>query len=131
MKRIYLLNPDAIEEFNKKVKIYNKLLAKKYFSGKENDKELEKNIKECKYYIGELLKENTFDYLDDVDISEIKDKFHEENTIRELLNRSYLNNEQVELLINKLKEEKEDYSKLISFLRISIKKNFALVMFYE
>lgn len=131
MKKIYLLSYDVIEEFNQKVKLYNKLLAKKYLSGKENDIELVKSINECKLYIMEILNENNFDYLEDVDISEIKDKFNEVSPIRELLNRNYLNNEQVELLINKLKEEKEDYSKLISFLRVSIKRNLAVVMFYE
>jgi len=121
----------VLEDFNKNIKLYNKLLVKKHLLGKENDNELVKSINDCKSYIMEILEKNNFDYLEDIDISIIKDKFNEESPIRELLNRNYLNNEQVELLKNKLEEEKDDYSKLIKLLRVSIKKNLAIVMFYE
>lgn len=131
MKRVYLLNLSELEEFNKKIKLYNKLLAKKYLLSNEDNKELLESIEVCKSYIKELLNKNSFDYLEDIDISIIKDKFNEDNPIRNLLNKNYLNKGEVGLLINKLEEEKEDYSELIRFLRISIKKNLALVMFYE
>lgn len=131
MKKVYLLNLSELEEFNKKIKLYNKLLAKKHLLNQENNKELLESINVCKSYIKELLINDSFDYLEDIDISIVKDKFNEENTIRALLNKNYLNINEVELLIDKLEEETEDYSELIRFLRISIKKNLALVMFYE
>ncbi|MBD7916072.1 hypothetical protein H9660_13035 [Clostridium sp. Sa3CUN1] len=131
MKKVYLLNLSELEEFNKKIKLYNKLLAKKHLLNQENNKELLESINVCKSYIKELLSNDSFDYLEDIDISIVKDKFNEENTIRDLLNKNYLNSNEVQLLIDKLEEEKEDYSELIRFLRISIKKNLALVMFYE
>lgn len=130
MKKIYLLNLSELEEFNKKIKLYNKLLSKKYLLNEENNKELLESINVCKSYIKELLN-NSFDYLENVDISTIKDKFNEENPIRNLLNKNYLNNNEVNFLIDKLNDENDDYSDLIRFLRISIKKNFAVVMFYE
>ena len=131
MKKVYLLNLSELAEFNKKIKLYNKLLAKKHLLNQENNKELLESINVCKSYIKELLSNDSFDYLEDIDISIVKDKFNEENTIRDLLNKNYLNSNEVQLLIDKLEEEKEDYSELIRFLRISIKKNLALVMFYE
>lgn len=131
MKKMYLLNLSELEEFNKKIKLYNKLLAQKHLLNQGDNKELLESINIYKSYIKEILNNNSFDYLDDVDISIVKEKFNEENPVRDLLNKNYLNNNEVELLIDKLKEEREDYSDLIRFLRISIKKNLAVVMFYE
>lgn len=130
MKKVYLLNINELEEFNKKTKLYNKLLAKKHLLNQEDNKELLESINICKSYIKEILN-NSFDYLEEVDISIIKEKFNEENPIRDSLNKNYLNNKEVESLIDKLEEETEDYSELIRFLKISIKKNLAVVMFYE
>ena len=72
MKRMYLLEKDLIADFNKKIKLYNRLIAKKYLKSVEKNDVLEQGILDCKAEIINLLEKNNFYFLDDVDIKLIK-----------------------------------------------------------
>lgn len=44
MKRMYLLEKDLIADFNKKIKLYNRLIAKKYLKSVEKNDVLEQEF---------------------------------------------------------------------------------------
>ena len=46
MKRMYLLEKDLIADFNKKIKLYNRLIAKKYLKSVEKNDVLEQGVQE-------------------------------------------------------------------------------------
>ena len=62
MKRMYLLEKDLIADFNKKIKLYNRLIAKKYLKSVEKNDVLEQGILDCKAEIINLLENNNFDF---------------------------------------------------------------------
>ena len=126
MKRMYLLEKDLIADFNKKIKLYNRLIAKKYLKSVEKNDVLEQGILDCKAEIINLLENNNFDFLDDVDIKVIKNEY----IVRQLLDKNYINSDQVKILIEELDKSKENSENLIRFLRISLKKDLSVVMFY-
>ena len=128
MKRMYLLEKDLIADFNKKIKLYNRLIAKKYLKSVEKNDVLEQGILDCKAEIINLLENNNFDFLDDVDIKVIKNEYND--IVRQLLDKNYINSDQVKILIEELDKSKENSENLIRFLRISLKKDLSVVMFY-
>lgn len=131
MKRMYLLEKDLIADFNKKIKLYNRLIAKKYLKSVEKNDVLEQGILDCKAEIINLLENNNFDFLDDVDIKVIKNEYNDDDDIvRQLLDKNYINSDQVKILIEELDKSKENSENLIRFLRISLKKDLSVVMFY-
>lgn len=131
MKRMYLLEKDLIADFNKKIKLYNRLIAKKYLKSVEKNDVLEEGILDCKAEIINLLENNNFDFLDDVDIKVIKNEYNDDDDIvRQLLDKNYINSDQVKILIEELDKSKENSENLIRFLRISLKKDLSVVMFY-
>lgn len=129
MKRMYLLEKDLIADFNKKIKLYNRLIAKKYLKSVEKNDVLEQGILDCKAEIINLLENNNFDFLDDVDIKVIKNEYNDD-IVRQLLDKNYINSDQVKILIEELDKSKENSENLIRFLRISLKKDLSVVMFY-
>lgn len=129
MKRMYLLEQDLIADFNKKIKLYNRLIAKKYLKSVEKNDVLEQGILDCKAEIINLLENNNFDFLDDVDIKVIKNEYNDD-IVRQLLDKNYINSDQVKILIEELDKSKENSENLIRFLRISLKKDLSVVMFY-
>ena len=130
MKRMYLLEKDLIADFNKKIKLYNRLIAKKYLKSVEKYDVLEQGILDCKAEIINLLENNNFDFLDDVDIKVIKNEYNDDDIVRQLLDKNYINSDQVKILIEELDKSKENSENLIRFLRISLKKDLSVVMFY-
>ena len=124
MKRMYLLEKDLIADFNKKIKLYNRLIAKKYLKSVEKNDVLEQGILDCKAEIINLLENNNFDFLDDVDIKVIKNEYNDDDIVRQLLDKNYINSDQVKILIEELDKSKENSENLIRFLRISLKKRF-------
>lgn len=130
MKRMYLLEKDLIADFNKKIKLYNRLIAKKYLKSVEKNDVLEQGILDCKAEIINLLENNNFDFLDDVDIKVIKNEYNDDDIVRQLLDKNYINSDQVKILIEELDKSKENSENLIRFLRISLKKDLSVVMFY-
>ena len=101
MKRMYLLEKDLIADFNKKIKLYNRLIAKKYLKSVEKNDVLEQGILDCKAEIINLLENNNFDFLDDVDIKVIKNEYNDD-IVRQLLDKNYINSDQVKILIEEL-----------------------------
>ena len=91
MKRMYLLEKDLIADFNKKIKLYNRLIAKKYLKSVEKNDVLEQGILDCKAEIINLLENNNFDFLDDVDIKVIKNEYNDDDIVRQLLDKNYIN----------------------------------------
>ena len=130
MKRMYLLEKDLIADFNKKIKLYNRLIAKKYLKSVEKNDVLEQGILDCKAEIINLLENNNFDFLDDVDIKVIKNEYNDDDIVRQLLDKNYINSDQVKILIEELDKSKENSENLIRFLSISLKKDLSVVMFY-
>lgn len=130
MKRMYLLEKDLIADFNKKIKLYNRLIAKKYLKSVEKNDVLEQGILDYKAEIINLLENNNFDFLDDVDIKVIKNEYNDDDIVRQLLDKNYINSDQVKILIEELDKSKENSENLIRFLRISLKKDLSVVMFY-
>ena len=123
-------NFNTILKQSQKIKLYNRLIAKKYLKSVEKNDVLEQGILDCKAEIINLLENNNFDFLDDVDIKVIKNKYNDDDIVRQLLDKNYINSDQVKILIEELDKSKENSENLIRFLRISLKKDLSVVMFY-
>ena len=93
-------NFNTILKQSQKIKLYNRLIAKKYLKSVEKNDVLEQGILDCKAEIINLLENN------------------------------YINSDQVKILIEELDKSKENSENLIRFLRISLKKDLSVVMFY-
>ena len=123
-------NFNTILKQSQKIKLYNRLIAKKYLKSVEKNDVLEQGILDCKAEIINLLENNNFDFLDDVDIKVIKNEYNDDDIVRQLLDKNYINSDQVKILIEELDKAKENSENLIRFLRISLKKDLSVVMFY-
>ena len=123
-------NFNTILKQSQKIKLYNRLIAKKYLKSVEKNDVLEQGILDCKAEIINLLENNNFDFLDDVDIKVIKNEYNDDDIVRQLLDKNYINSDQVKILIEELDKSKENSENLIRFLRISLKKDLSVVMFY-
>ncbi|MDD7682061.1 MAG: hypothetical protein PUJ05_03725 [Clostridium sp.] len=123
-------NFNTILKQSQKIKLYNRLIAKKYLKSVEKNYVLEQGILDCKAEIINLLENNNFDFLDDVDIKVIKNEYNDDDIVRQLLDKNYINSDQVKILIEELDKSKENSENLIRFLRISLKKDLSVVMFY-
>ena len=123
-------NFNTILKQSQKIKLYNRLIAKKYLKSVEKNDVLEQGILDCKAEIINLLENNNFDFLDDVDIKVIKNEYNDDDIVRQLLDKNYINSDQVKILIEELDKSKENSENLIRFLRISLKKYLSVVMFY-
>ena len=123
-------NFNTILKQSQKIKLYNRLIAKKYLKSVEKNDVLEQGILDCKAEIINLLENNIFDFLDDVDIKVIKNEYNDDDIVRQLLDKNYINSDQVKILIEELDKSKENSENLIRFLRISLKKDLSVVMFY-
>ena len=123
-------NFNTILKQSQKIKLYNRLIAKKYLKSVEKNDVLEQGILDCKAEIINLLENNNFDFLDDVDIKVIKNEYNDDDIVRQLLDKNYINSDQVKILIEELDKSKENSENLIRFLRISQKKDLSVVMFY-
>ena len=123
-------NFNTILKQSQKIKLYNRLNAKKYLNSVEKNDVLEQGILDCKAEIINLLENNNFDFLDDVDIKVIKNEYNDDDIVRQLLDKNYINSDQVKILIEELDKSKENSENLIRFLRISLKKDLSVVMFY-
>ena len=123
-------NFNTILKQSQKIKLYNRLIAKKYLKSVEKNDVLEQGILDCKAEIINLLENNNFDFLDDVDIKVIKNEYNDDDIVRQLLDKNYINSDQVKILIEELDKSKENSKNLIRFLRISLKKDLSVVMFY-
>ena len=123
-------NFNTILKQSQKIKLYNRLIAKKYLKSVEKNYVLEQGILDCKAEIINLLENNNFDFLDDVDIKVIKNEYNDDDIVRQLLDKNYINSDQVKILIEELDKSKENSENLIRFLRISQKKDLSVVMFY-
>ena len=115
-------NFNTILKQSQKIKLYNRLIAKKYLKSVEKNDVLEQGILDCKAEIINLLENNNFDFLDDVDIKVIKNEYNDDDIVRQLLDKNYINSDQVKILIEELDKSKENSENLIRFLRISLKK---------
>lgn len=122
-------NFNTILKQSQKIKLYNRLIAKKYLKSVEKNDVLEQGILDCKAEIINLLENNNFDFLDDVDIKVIKNEYNDD-IVRQLLDKNYINSDQVKILIEELDKSKENSENLIRFLRIFLKKDLSVVMFY-
>ena len=123
-------NFNTILKQSQKIKLYNRLIAKKYLKSVEKNDVLEQGILDCKAEIINLLENNNFDFLDDVDIKVIKNEYNDDDIVRQLLDKNYINSDQVKILIEELDKSKENSENLIRFIRISLKKDLSVVMFY-
>ena len=123
-------NFNTILKQSQKIKLYNRLITKKYLKSVEKNDVLEQGILDCKAEIINLLENNNFDFLDDVDIKVIKNEYNDDDIVRQLLDKNYINSDQVKILIEELDKSKENSENLIRFLRISLKKDLSVVMFY-
>ena len=123
-------NFNTILKQSQKIKLYNRLIAKKYLKSVEKNDVLEQGILDCKAEIINLLENNNFDFLHDVDIKVIKNEYNDDDIVRQLLDKNYINSDQVKILIEELDKSKENSENLIRFLRISLKKDLSVVMFY-
>lgn len=123
-------NFNTILKQSQKIKLYNRLIAKKYLKSVEKNDVLEQGILDCKAEIINLLENNNFDFIDDVDIKVIKNEYNDDDIVRQLLDKNYINSDQVKILIEELDKSKENSENLIRFLRISLKKDLSVVMFY-
>lgn len=123
-------NFNTILKQSQKIKLYNRLIAKKYLKSVEKNYVLEQGILDCKAEIINLLENNNFDFLHDVDIKVIKNEYNDDDIVRQLLDKNYINSDQVKILIEELDKSKENSENLIRFLRISLKKDLSVVMFY-
>ena len=95
-------NFNTILKQSQKIKLYNRLIAKKYLKSVEKNDVLEQGILDCKAEIINLLENNNFDFLDDVDIKVIKNEYNDDDIVRQLLDKNYINSDQVKILIEEL-----------------------------
>ena len=70
----------------------------------------------------------TLDFVSE--IKTIKNEYNDDDIVRQLLDKNYINSDQVKILIEELDKSKENSENLIRFLRISLKKDLSVVMFY-
>ena len=94
-------NFNTILKQSQKIKLYNRLIAKKYLKSVEKNDVLEQGILDCKAEIINLLENNNFDFLDDVDIKVIKNEYNDDDIVRQLLDKNYINSDQVKILMMK------------------------------
>jgi hypothetical protein len=129
MLRILLLKPKYTEELKDKLKKYNRLLAKKYIL-KTATEELNETISNMNAEIKLFLEEYNFDYLEDLDVNQIKQELSEDDPIYMLLNNNILHKSDIEKLITLCSNEHiQAIEKLERFLKLALRNNMDVVLY--